>query len=84
MLSKKSAVSHDVSLVRCSGTSNAEPLERFKRRYRHSIARPCNMNPDISLPKLSVLDSEMAYREAGVDLSHRPRVPEAGCSGRAT
>jgi haloalkane dehalogenase len=65
MLSKKSAVSHDVSLVRCSGTSNAEPLERFKRHYRHSIARPCNMNPDISLPKLSVLDSEMAYREAG-------------------
>ena len=23
------------------------------------------MNPDISLPKLTVLDSEMAYREAG-------------------
>jgi haloalkane dehalogenase len=23
------------------------------------------MNPDINLPKLSVLDSEMAYREAG-------------------
>ena len=23
------------------------------------------MNPDISLPKLSVLNSEMAYREAG-------------------
>src|SRR5215813_708307 len=32
----------------------------------HSLlcSRSFDMNPDISLPKLSVLDSEMAYREA--------------------
>ena len=45
---------------------NAEPLERFKRIVFATVFKePLAMNNDISLPKLSVLDSEMAYREAG-------------------
>src|SRR5262245_25883121 len=34
-------------------------------RFCHRVQGAIDMNPDISLPKLSVLDSEMAYREAG-------------------
>ena len=53
------------AILRMKVERNAEPLERFKRIVFATVFKePSSMN-DITLPKLSVLDSEMAYREAG-------------------
>ena len=56
------------AILRMKVERNAEPLERFKRiAFATVFKEPSHMNPDISLPRLPVLDSEMAYREAGSD-----------------
>ena len=53
------------AILRMKVERNAEPLERFKRIVFVTVFKePSPMN-DVSLPKLSVLNSEMAYREAG-------------------